>query len=101
MDISVMACLPVDRSGLPDLSGYDIQIPMPTDLYHQDVCENTLCRRAIWVGPRQAAAIQLSTVRAVKLCYMCAASYVVQANQGSVPVTELGGGAGVEGNVLA
>lgn len=102
----VLACLPKDRDRLareiPDAAHL---IPRPTDLYVEETCENKKCGQAILVGPRQREARELDSRMAqvlglpplATLCYVCAIKATADMR---VPVVELGGGAGVEGNVL-
>lgn len=89
-EVQALACVPVDTSILPDLG---VSLPPVTDLYVQEICE--ACDLSVWVGPRQAIARELSSIRVLTLCYFCAAR--LYRESAGAALVDLGGGAGVEG----
>lgn len=92
-----LACMPRDRSGLPQLPELDDIVI--TDLYTLKQCE--ICRQDVWVGPRQMAAYEQDPGDYVIACYLDAIRFVA-ATTGQLPdpdsdVQHLGGGYPVEG----
>lgn len=96
-DVIVLACMPVDRSGLPQTPELDAIVI--TDLYTEMPCDN--CERPVWIGPRQKEAHELNGGKALALCYFCVfdAMTVAEVDPEEFPdyLTHLGGGYPVEG----
>lgn len=91
--MSVIACMPVDRSqfaGIPE--AHQVVI---TDLYTLKNCEH--CEQPIWVGPRQLAYWDQMRQAVPLLDYACAAAFI-QALTGEDPlIQDFGGGYPQEG----
>jgi hypothetical protein len=98
LDRDILACVPRDRSELPQFPGLDdIKV---TDLYTLRQCENRLCRQDVWVGPRQMATYKQDPARFYVLCYLCALAAQRQYNEAFDPdsdIRQLGGGSTTEG----
>ena len=97
MSKQIIACVPRDRSRLPQDSTLDnIQI---TDLYSLRQCE--ACGQDIWIGPRQSAFYAQDPASFFVLCFECAVPVVAAINGGRFnpdsDVRHLGGGSQVEG----
>lgn len=93
----IMACMPVDRSRLPQIPEVDDIVI--TDLYTLKQCKIDGCGD-VWVGPRQLAAYKENSDDFVIMCFIHALTATLAVN-GSFDPTEdvrhLGGGYPAEG----
>jgi hypothetical protein len=87
---SVIACVPVDRSELPQIPELDAIVV--TDLYTLTTCQ--ACGQDVWIGPRSLGQYQGDPAAFLVLCYMCTFR-LPEVSQ--LPVVELGGGFPREG----
>lgn len=97
MSRQLLACVPRDRSGLPQSPELDAIVV--TDLYTLKQCER--CSQDVWVGPRQMAEYEQKPDGYWIMCYLDAA-YVASVANGRLiepdsDVQQLGGGYPVEG----
>lgn len=93
----IMACMPVDRSKLPQ--GPELDAIVITDLYTLKSCAISGCGD-VWVGPRQMAAYNMNPEGFEFFCYPHARAVQILLYGPLVPeddVVHLGGGYPVEG----
>lgn len=94
---NLIACIPVDRSKLPDIP--ELAAVVVTDLYTLRQCEIEDCGD-VWVGPRQLAAYNQDPANSSILCYLHALAIHLHISGSFDPDTDLanlGGGYPVEG----
>jgi len=91
IDILLLACRPVDISGLPLSDQYDLT-EIVTIEHMRITCE--CCERPCWIGPRQQAAWAAHRDRAQRLCYWCvfATARANGVSGADLSVISLGGG---------
>jgi len=87
---AVIACVPVDRSGLPQSPELDAVVV--TDLYTLGTCDT--CLQTIWIGPRSLELYRGDPENHLLMCYACT---FAMPDIGSWDVQELGGGFPAEG----
>lgn len=94
----ILACIPVDRSKLPQ--GPELDAIVITDLYTLRSCVVEGCGD-VWIGPRQLAEFKADPDGFVIMCHPHAVAVVMTMNGGAFApeedVVELGGGYPVEG----
>ncbi len=92
----IIACVPVDRSQLPQ--GPELDAVVVTDLYTLKNCAQ--CEQAIWVGPRQLATWTKERHGWLLLCYLCSVKFMrsLENDLDAEPlIVDLGGGSTREG----
>lgn len=93
----LLACIPVDRSKLPDIP--EAAGLVVTDLHTLKMCALPGCGD-VWIGPRQLAAFKADPDHYVILCFAHALALSILVKDGFDPdedVVHLGGGHPIEG----
>lgn len=85
---SVLLCVPVDLTGLPDLTGIGVEVPKRGfDLGDsQGACRP--CGRKVWIGGMQRAHLDLHP-EALVICYQCMLASMAAHKQATGEVPEL------------
>jgi len=90
--IAIIACVPVDRSGLPQ--GPELDAIVVTDLYTLTICQH--CGQDVWIGPRSLEQYQSDPAEYLILCYLC--TFKEQRRLATeLAIVDLGGGFPAEG----